>query len=173
MTRTLELALALALGTLINTTMGKEKASTRAGGASSSTTSLAPTVRRAPHDETAARARTSRSSSAAAEDVIFSTENPKRGVHHLNLPVVRKKSQASASDPFLTHETRKLMKPPQIFTCDAGAIMASSARREQLTACFRMRVHALRNSSSGTAGIARDTRLPAPAATCLSACLGR
>jgi hypothetical protein len=61
--------LALALGTLIDDTMGKEKAQTRAGGASSSTTSNAPTVQRAPHDETAARARTSRSSSAAAEDV--------------------------------------------------------------------------------------------------------
>ena len=54
--------------------MGKEKASTRAGGASSSTTGIAPTVRRAPHDEGAARARTSRSSSAAAEDVARSSQ---------------------------------------------------------------------------------------------------
>ena len=65
--------LALALGTLIDDTMGKEKARTRAGGASSSTTSNAPTVRRAPHDETAARARTSGSSSASAEDVALSS----------------------------------------------------------------------------------------------------
>ena len=74
MTRTLELALALALGTLINTTMGKLPANIRAGRASSSTTGTVPTVPRATHDESAARARASRSSSAAEDVALPSRE---------------------------------------------------------------------------------------------------